>query len=487
MVRDCLDNTSTIKEENIALKVPIEKSVNAFLENQSKIKTFNQDESDQARQHETKQCNEKTRKRLETIMNQDNLRSDLNEETELLLIEKSVNHFDKSQHNFSIILDMDKTKKSVKHPSDPNRLGSDYLTNDTKIGEDKHRNIVQGIIKRESKLQIIDESSISCEKTIKNSDIILETDKKEKSIAILSNPDSLRSDNITENMKTGEEEQDKNMKKETNFRVIENPPITQAPAQDELKLVLLQEDVKELPEVVSEAFENKIIFYDSKIKKKIKIDKKPAVGSLKESNDTDIGLNIEEGKHTNGKSFNISSKDKRDSENDSPLVEENSKEKVLLANVLSVIENPLIFPPEIDEDDSDAALQQCKDRHEVKAIMRMETIKKILSNTSGPVNVFEFFCYIVGTLVTNLVLTTPFSILPAHNVFQDASYWYETPLTATSHYFWMGIYYSCSCGYYMNILFIQNLRNTLIMCFVGCVETWIFYTAAYYIWTYGLG
>ena len=32
--------------------------------------------------------------------------------------------------------------------------------------------------------------------------------RKEKSIAILSNPDSLRSDNITKNMKTGEEEQD---------------------------------------------------------------------------------------------------------------------------------------------------------------------------------------------------------------------------------------------------------------------------------------
>ena len=138
----------------------------------------------------------------------------------------------------------------------------------------------------------------------------------------------------------------------------------------------------------------------------------------------------------------------------------------------------------IGQDDSYKTLEEENEHHKIKANKRFEEFKKILFGTKIQVGWLKFVFNIFGTLLTTVVMTIPLALIPVHNVFHHPAYWYETPLQGTLNNASMGIYYVFICGYFLNISYIKNARNFLIMCLVGVLQTWIVYTAAYYIWTH---
>ena len=138
------------------------------------------------------------------------------------------------------------------------------------------------------------------------------------------------------------------------------------------------------------------------------------------------------------------------------------------------------------QNDSDQTIEEENLDHKVNANVRFEEFKSILSNDQVQVDWSKFAFNILGTLLTNFVMTIPLSLIPVHNVFYQPNYWYETSLQQSFHIAWMGFYFIITCEYCLNITHIKTIRNILIVCLSGVIQTWVFYTTGYYVWSYAL-
>jgi hypothetical protein len=155
------------------------------------------------------------------------------------------------------------------------------------------------------------------------------------------------------------------------------------------------------------------------------------------------------------------------------------RKKVLPTEVLSNLENDA-------EDINSLGLRLEKEQHERKEECRKEIFKDIFINAQRQIPWMKTVFILIATIVMSFVFTTPFSLIPTHNVLHHLGSWYEILFPTVPYYFLAGFYNTFLAGYSMNIGYIKKIRHSVVVSIVGSILALLMCTASYFIWTYAL-
>ena len=140
----------------------------------------------------------------------------------------------------------------------------------------------------------------------------------------------------------------------------------------------------------------------------------------------------------------------------------------------------------VDQANSQIDLEVEKFQHEKKANLRTETFKAILCGSSIKFSWPKFIFDITGTIIFSFALTTPFTLLPAENVFHHPDRWYEILLPGVAYSIMHSIWAVFNTASYMNTSYIKTVRHIFVVCLVATVVLIALIVFAYYVWSYVL-
>ena len=66
--------------------------------------------------------------------------------------------------------------------------------------------------------------------------------------------------------------------------------------------------------------------------------------------------------------------------------------------------------------------------HQLKSNYRHKIFQDILLNDLGPTETLKYLGYGIGSILITMLSTSLISLIPAHDVILDPSYWFECPL-----------------------------------------------------------
>ena len=155
-----------------------------------------------------------------------------------------------------------------------------------------------------------------------------------------------------------------------------------------------------------------------------------------------------------------------------------------LENITEPIEIEQFSAAEV-QNDLIVKLEEEYEHHRFKADKRQDMFRRILFNRSDKVAWHKFLFHIFGTITMPFLLSIPYTLIPATNLYLHPNYWYETPLQHFPFKALVGIVYAIVWGHYTNIDYIKSTSNLFLFGLVAIVETFLVYAAMYFIWTYG--
>ena len=139
------------------------------------------------------------------------------------------------------------------------------------------------------------------------------------------------------------------------------------------------------------------------------------------------------------------------------------------------------------KNDSILLLDQEKRMHRQRTGSRLERHYNILMNFDNRRSSYTGLLFILITLVLATVSTTPYTLIPAHNVFYHPDKWYESPLQMIVTSAWIGIHLTLASGYYLNIDNLKRIRPIAYMSSLMLVTLFLVYMISYIGWTKAMG
>ena len=127
-------------------------------------------------------------------------------------------------------------------------------------------------------------------------------------------------------------------------------------------------------------------------------------------------------------------------------------------------------------------------QHISKSEERKIFFTNILSNTQK-VNSGELYLIQgIGAIVGCVVITSIYTLIPVHNLFENPKYWYEFPMAIiVALYPNWALMVIFRCSNYMNITYIKNLRSFLTMWSVGSAILLTLYGMQFLVWHKWMG
>ena len=128
------------------------------------------------------------------------------------------------------------------------------------------------------------------------------------------------------------------------------------------------------------------------------------------------------------------------------------------------------------------SLEREEHSNERKSRKRTEAFKSIVLD-KPKVFAWETLAYsTIGTAFIGVLVTTPLTVIPAHDIIHFPEYWYEIffhgAIGITSEIIRMSFVF----GNTLNTTFTQKTRNVLFICISGNVTMFLFLSLTYYIW-----
>ena len=112
----------------------------------------------------------------------------------------------------------------------------------------------------------------------------------------------------------------------------------------------------------------------------------------------------------------------------------------------------------------------------------------ILSNTETPGSLVVYLLQGLGAISGCVIITSIYTLIPVHNLFEHPHYWYKFPLQIiVALYPSWALMVIFRCSNYMNIKYIRNVRAFFAMWFIGSGVLLTLYGAQYLIWSKLMG
>ena len=128
-------------------------------------------------------------------------------------------------------------------------------------------------------------------------------------------------------------------------------------------------------------------------------------------------------------------------------------------------------------------LETERDEHASRSEKRILFFTKILDNSETAGSWILYLLQGIGALIGCVVITSIYTLIPVHNLFEQPTYWYEFPLQIIfALYPSWAVMVIFRCSNYMNIKYIKNVRAFLYMWSIGSGILLILYGAQYLIW-----
>ena len=135
------------------------------------------------------------------------------------------------------------------------------------------------------------------------------------------------------------------------------------------------------------------------------------------------------------------------------------------------------------KDEGRINLETERDEHISRSKNRILFFTKILNNSETAGSSIFYLLQGIGALIGCVMITSIYTLIPVHNLFEQPTYWYEFPLQIIfALYPSWAVMVIFRCSNYMNIKFIKNIRAFLYMWSIGSGILLVLYGAQYLIW-----
>ena len=139
------------------------------------------------------------------------------------------------------------------------------------------------------------------------------------------------------------------------------------------------------------------------------------------------------------------------------------------------------------EEQTASAIQLEKIKHEWKLNVRNQTFTKILVNESLQINWPRFCLQILATILLTASISSFITVIPFHNTVLYPEYWYESMIQLIPNSISWAVFYALMDAYFLNCIFIKEIRYVLKMCLASNILKVILYCTLYYYWTQYMG
>ena len=146
-------------------------------------------------------------------------------------------------------------------------------------------------------------------------------------------------------------------------------------------------------------------------------------------------------------------------------------------------ENVLVDNTMDPNDSVNTVLEKEKSQHKYNASLRTKVLQKISTNEAIELELRKFICGILITILGIAAAPFVFTLIPAHNLILDQSYWYKILWQSFPWCTWLGIYTTYVLGYYFNIDYMKGARHVLVACVITNIILCLVIIITYYIWT----
>ena len=139
------------------------------------------------------------------------------------------------------------------------------------------------------------------------------------------------------------------------------------------------------------------------------------------------------------------------------------------------------------EEQTASAIQLEKIKHEWKLNVRNQTFTKILFNESIQIDWKRFCLQILATILLTASISSFITIIPFQNTVLYPEYWYESMIQLIPNSISWAVFYAVMDAYFLNCMFIREIRYVLKMCLASNILKVVLYCAFYYYWTQYMG
>ena len=172
-----------------------------------------------------------------------------------------------------------------------------------------------------------------------------------------------------------------------------------------------------------------------------------------------------------------------DQKNEANHEESNNENISVIARIDNfVIEVNNNFTDNSVKDNWEDSLEKEEHSNERKSRKRTEAFKSIILDKPKVFAWTTLAYYTIGIALIGVLVTTPLTVIPAHDIIQFPEYWYEIffhgAIGITSEIVRMSFVF----GNTLNTTFTQKTRNVLFICISGNVTMFLFLSLTYYIW-----
>ena len=137
---------------------------------------------------------------------------------------------------------------------------------------------------------------------------------------------------------------------------------------------------------------------------------------------------------------------------------------------------------------SEARIEIEKNPQELNSEKRHKAFIKILENKKGEGLFWQTLIHGCLKVLVPVLFIMPFTLIPAHNVFEEPKYWYEYPLLVLFVYMPQSVaFIIMNCSFWMNIEYIRKPRHFLAIGLLGMFDVLFLYPIGFMIWTNVLG
>ena len=155
-------------------------------------------------------------------------------------------------------------------------------------------------------------------------------------------------------------------------------------------------------------------------------------------------------------------------------------------SIRSVSRNATLNFPD-NEETPEAFLDSERNYHKRIATTRREVFKSIILAEHLEFSWIEFLSRAFGILIVGILIPTPLTLIPLHDLVKFPEYWYEILCTGSYLMTLMGALLAIQFGSFMNIEYFLNPTSMKSMCFSQCAYTLSFLAITYLIWTHSYG
>ena len=150
-------------------------------------------------------------------------------------------------------------------------------------------------------------------------------------------------------------------------------------------------------------------------------------------------------------------------------------------SIRSVSRNATLNFPD-NEETPEAFLDSERNYHKRIATTRREVFKSIILAEHLEFSWIEFLSRAFGILIVGILIPTPLTLIPLHDLVKFPEYWYEILYTGSYLMTLLGALLAIQFRSFMNIEYFLNPTSIKSMCFSQCAYTLSFLAITYLIW-----